>query len=223
VTGDQLLVATGRAANLENLGLDLAGVATNATQGPAHIQVDRRLRTSNRKLFAIGDVSGGPQFTHAAGYHAGIVIRNILFHLPVKVNYKALPRVTYASPELAHVGLSEADAKDQKVQVKTVSWSFEENDRARAERDMAGMVKVVVAKNGLILGASVVGAQAGDLLAPWTLAISQGMKISAMAGVVAPYPTRGEANKRAAGDYYTPTLFSPRTRKIIKFLSLFRR
>jgi pyruvate/2-oxoglutarate dehydrogenase complex dihydrolipoamide dehydrogenase (E3) component len=222
ISGDQLLVATGRAANLHDLGLEAAGVETSAST-PASISVDARLRTSNRKIFAIGDVSGGPQFTHAAGYHAGIVIRNILFHLPAKVDYKALPRVTYSSPELAHVGLSEADARAAHKTIKVLRWPFEENDRARAERDMAGMVKVIVAKNGTILGASIVGAQAGDLLSTWTLAISQGLKISAMAGVIAPYPTRGEASKRAAGDYYTPTLFSARTRKIIKFLSLFRR
>ena len=222
ISGDQLLVATGRAANLHDLGLEAAGVETSAST-PASISVDARLRTSNRKIFAIGDVSGGPQFTHAAGYHAGIVIRNILFHLPAKVDYKALPRVTYSSPELAHVGLSEADARAAHKTIKVLRWPFEENDRARAERDMAGMVKVIVAKNGTILGASIVGAQAGDLLSTWTLAISQGLKISAMAGVIAPYPTRGEASKRAAGVYYTPTLFSARTRKIIKFLSLFRR
>ncbi len=224
VQGDQLLVATGRRANIDKLNLEAANIATTESpQGLAYIGVDNRLRTSNKKIFAIGDVSGGPQFTHAAGYHAGIVIRNILFHLPAKVDLRALPRVTYSRPELAHVGLSEQDARQQYSGVRVLRWPFEENDRARAEGDMAGMVKVVVTKNGQILGASIVGAQAGDLLAPWTLAMSQGLKISAMAGVIAPYPTRGEASKRVAGDYYTPTLFSARTRKIIGFLSLFRR
>jgi pyruvate/2-oxoglutarate dehydrogenase complex dihydrolipoamide dehydrogenase (E3) component len=131
--------------------------------------------------------------------------------------------VTFSSPEISHVGLSEAQAVQAYSAVRVLRWPFEENDRARAERDMAGMVKIIVAKNGKILGASIVGAQAGDLLAPWTLAISQGLKISAMAGVIAPYPTRGEASKRAAGDYYTPTLFSAKTRRIVGLLSLFRR
>ncbi|MDC0131872.1 FAD-dependent oxidoreductase [Alphaproteobacteria bacterium] len=222
--GDQVLVATGRVANIDKLNLGAAGIATtDASAGPVVIDVDARLRTSNSKIFAIGDVSGGPQFTHAAGYHAGIIIRNILFHLPAKVDFTALPRVTYSSPEISHVGLSEAQAVHAHSAVRVLRWPFEENDRARAERDMAGMVKVIVAKNGKILGASIVGAQAGDLLAPWTLAISQGLKISAMAGVIAPYPTRGEASKRAAGDYYTPTLFSAKTRKIVGFLSYFRR
>ena len=111
VQGDQLLVATGRRANIDKLNLEAANIATSESPlGLAYIGVDNRLRTSNKKIFAIGDVSGGPQFTHAAGYHAGIVIRNILFHLPAKVDLRALPRVTYSRPELAHVGLSEEDA-----------------------------------------------------------------------------------------------------------------
>lgn len=222
VSGDKLLVAAGRVANIDDLDLDKAGVALTATGLPT-VKTNRRLRSSNRRIFAIGDVAGGPQFTHAAGYHAGIVIRNILFHMSAKVNYTALPRVTYTSPELAHVGLSEVEAREKFGAIKVLRWPFEENDRARAERNMTGMVKVVVTRKGRILGASIVGHQAGDLLAPWTLALSQGLPISAMAGAIAPYPTRGEASKRAAGDFYTPTLFSPRMRKIVRFLSFFRR
>ena len=222
VTGDALLVAAGRKPNLAALDLAKAGVATSDGSVP-HILVDKRLRSRNKKIFAIGDVNGGPQFTHAAGYQAGLVIRNILFFLPAKVNFTALPRVTYTNPELASVGLSEAEAREKYAAVKVLRWPFEENDRARAERDMRGMVKVVTTRNGRILGASIVGKGAGDLLAPWTMALAQGLPISAMAGVIAPYPTRGEASKRAAGDYYTPTLFGPRTRKLVGLLSLLRR
>ena len=222
ISGDALLVAAGRKPNLAVLDLAKAGVSVS--DGPVpHIEVDKRLRTRNRKIFAIGDVNGGPQFTHAAGYQAGLIIRNILFFLPAKVNYTALPRVTYTNPEMASVGLSEAQARQEYAAVKVLRWHFEENDRARAERDMRGMVKVVTTRNGRILGASLVGKGAGDLLAPWTMALAQGLPISAMAGVIAPYPTRGEASKRAAGDYYTPTLFGPRTRKIVGLLGLFRR
>ncbi|MEC8094388.1 MAG: dihydrolipoamide dehydrogenase, partial [Pseudomonadota bacterium] len=178
---------------------------------------------SNRKIFAIGDVAGGPQFTHSAGYQAGIVIRNILFHLPARANFNAMPRVTYTSPELAHVGLTEVEARRRHKSVKILRWPFEENDRARAERETRGMIKAVVTGSGKVLGASIVGKQAGDLLAPWTLALTQGLGISALASVVAPYPTRGEVSKRAAGDYFSPTLFSARTRRIIRFLSWFRR
>jgi pyruvate/2-oxoglutarate dehydrogenase complex dihydrolipoamide dehydrogenase (E3) component len=222
VTGDALLVAAGRKPNLAALNVAKAGIATSDGAAP-HIVVDKRLRSSNKKIFAIGDVNGGPQFTHAAGYQAGLVIRNILFFLPAKVNFTALPRVTYTNPELASVGLSEAEAREKYAAIKVLRWPFEENDRARAERDMRGMVKVVTTHNGRILGASIVGKGAGDLLAPWTMALAQGLPISAMAGVIAPYPTRGEASKRAAGDYYTPTLFGPRTRKIVGLLALLRR
>jgi pyruvate/2-oxoglutarate dehydrogenase complex dihydrolipoamide dehydrogenase (E3) component len=222
ISGDALLVATGRAANVAGLDAEKAGVTLTDNSAP-HIITDARMRTRNKKIFAIGDVAGGPQFTHAAGYHAGLVIRNILFYLPAKANHDALPRVTYTNPELASVGLSEAQARAKFGTIKVLRWPFEDNDRARAERDGRGMVKIITTRKGKILGASLVGAGAGDLLAPWTMALSQGLSISAMAGVIAPYPTRGEASKRAAGDYYTPTLFGPRTRKIVAFLSLFRR
>ena len=224
ISGTHLLVATGRVANIARLNLPAAGVEIARTPaGQPCIGTDKRLRTSNRKIFAIGDVAGGPQFTHSAGYQAGIVIRNILFHLPARANFNAMPRVTYTSPELAHVGLTEVEARRRHKSVKILRWPFEENDRARAERETRGMVKAVVTGNGKILGVSIVGHQAGDLLAPWTLALTQGLGISALAGVVAPYPTRGEVSKRAAGDYFSPTLFSARTRRIIRFLSWFRR
>jgi pyruvate/2-oxoglutarate dehydrogenase complex dihydrolipoamide dehydrogenase (E3) component len=224
ISGTHLLVATGRTANIERLNLPAAGVDTSRTPtGQPCISIDRRLRTSNRKIFAIGDVTGGPQFTHSAGYQAGIVIRNVLFHLPARANFGAMPRVTYTAPELAHIGLSEAEARRRHKSVKILRWPFHENDRARAERETRGMIKAVVKGNGKILGVSIVGHQAGDLLAPWTLALTQGLGISALASVVAPYPTRGEVSKRAAGDYFSPTLFSARTRKIIRFLSWFRR
>ena len=222
ISGDALLVATGRAANIAGLDAEKAGVTLSDTTNP-HIVVDKRLRTKNKKIFAIGDVAGGPQFTHAAGYHAGLVIRNILFFLPAKVNHDALPRVTYTNPELASVGLSEAEGRAQYAAIKVLRWPFEENDRARAERDQRGFVKIITTRQGKILGASIVGAGAGDLLAPWTMALAKGLSVADMAGVIAPYPTRGEAGKRAAGDYYTPTLFGPRTRSLVGFLSLFRR
>lgn len=224
ISGTHLLVATGRTANIERLNLSAAGVdVLRPPVGQPYISTDKRLRTTNRKIFAIGDVAGGPQFTHSAGYQAGIVIRNVLFHLPARANFTNMPRVTYTSPELAHVGLSETEARRRYRSVKVLRWPFEENDRARAERDTSGMVKAVVKGNGKILGVSIVGRQAGDLLAPWTLALSQGLGIGALASVIAPYPTRGEASKRAAGDYFSPTLFSDRTRRIIRFLSWFRR
>ncbi|NIA67815.1 FAD-dependent oxidoreductase [Pelagibius litoralis] len=218
IVGSHLLVAAGRRANVNGLNLEAAGV-TYSAKG---IEVDARLRTTNKKIFAIGDVAGGYQFTHMAGYHAGIVIRNVLFKLPAKVDYKAVPWVTFTDPEIAHVGLTEAQAREQfGDKVRALKWSFEENDRAQAERATEGLVKVVVGARGKILGASIAGLHAGELLQPWVLAISQGMKIGAMANLIAPYPTLGEVNKRAAGSYYTPSLFSERTRKIVRFLQRF--
>ncbi len=217
IEGSNILVATGRAANVEGLNLEAASVDYDRHG----IKVDARLRTTNKKIFAIGDVSGGFQFTHVASYHAGIVIQNALFRLPSKVDYKALPWVTYTDPELAHVGLTESAAKEQGLTFSLLNWSFEENDRAQAERRTEGKVKVVVGKRGKVLGATIVGAHAGELILPWCLAINQGIKIKAMASIIAPYPTLSEVNKRAAGSYFTPQLFSDKTRWLVRFLARF--
>ncbi|WP_114394948.1 dihydrolipoyl dehydrogenase family protein [Oleisolibacter albus] len=215
VEGSDLLVAAGRRPNIEDLGLDAAGIAAT----PKGIAVDARLRTSNRRVFAIGDVAGGPQFTHVAGYHAGIVVRNALFRLPAKVDYSALPWVTYTDPELAHVGLTEAQARERFGDVRVVRWPLHENDRAQAERETAGLAKVVLRRNGRILGASIVGAHAGELIQPWVLALASRLKIGAFTGLIAPYPTLGEVSKRAAGSFYTPSLFSDRTRRLVRWLA----
>jgi pyruvate/2-oxoglutarate dehydrogenase complex dihydrolipoamide dehydrogenase (E3) component len=217
VTGSHLLIAAGRRANVAGLELEKAGIAAK----PEGITVDAGLRTSNRRVFAIGDVIGGLQFTHAAAYHAGIVIRRALFRLPAKMNPGAIPWVTYTDPELAQAGETEASARQKGLDIAVTVSPFASNDRAQAERDSAGFVKVISTKKGRILGATIVGAQAGELIQVWCLAIARGLKLSAMAGVVAPYPTRGEAGKRAAGDFYAPALFSARTRRLIKFLLKF--
>jgi len=215
IGGSHLLIAAGRSPNLEALDLEKADIKYDRRG----IDVDARLRTSNKRVFAIGDVAGGLQFTHAAGYHAGIIIRNILFKLPAKVNYDAFPWVTYTDPEIAHVGQTELQAKETlRNDVRILRFAFAENDRAQAERETDGMIKVITDKKGRILGCSMAGSRAGELILPWALAISQKMKIGAMAGVVAPYPTLSEVSKRAAGSFYTPSLFSERTKKIVRFL-----
>lgn len=215
IAGSHVLVAAGRSANVGGLNLESAEVDYT----PRGVVVDSRLRTSNKRIYAIGDVTGGYQFTHMAGYDAGIVIRNALFMLPAKVDDSAVPWVTYTDPELAHVGLNEADARERHGdRVKTLRWPFSENDRAQTERDTEGMVKVVLGRRGRILGASIVGAGAGDQLGLWSLAISQKLKIGAIAGLILPYPTRSEAAKRAAGAYYTPKLYSGRTRTLVRLL-----
>ncbi len=220
ISGSHILVATGRTPNCDALGLDKAGV----TFDRGGIDVDARLRTNKKHIFAIGDVAGGEyggaQFTHVAGYHAGIIIRNIAFKMPAKVDYSALPWVTYTDPELAHVGLSEekAQAKYGTSKVKTIGWDFDHNDRATAMRETKGQIKVVALKNGRIVGASIVGPHAGELISMWTLAISKKMKLADIAGIIVPYPTLSEVGKRAAGAWFSPKLFSERTKKIVGFL-----
>ncbi len=217
VEGTHLLVAAGRRPSIEGVDLDKAGIETS----PRGITVDTRLRTTNKRVFAIGDVAGGLQFTHVANYHAGIVIRNALFRLPARVDYSAIPWVTYTDPELAHVGETEAEARTRHAKINVLRWHLGENDRAQAERETDGEIKVITDMHSRILGCTIVGPHAGELILPWVLAKSRGMKLSAMASVVVPYPTLSEISKRVASSYYTPTLFSARTRAIVRFLGLF--
>lgn len=218
IEGSHLLVATGRRPNISELNLEAAGI-DYSNKG---IDIDARLRTSNKKVFAIGDVAGGLQFTHVAGYHAGIVIKNALFRLPAKADHSNIPWVTYTSPELAQVGLTDIQAKEKYGDnIRVLRWPFHENDRAQAEAETEGLVKAVTTKKGVILGCGIVGPHAGELIQTWVLAMSQKVKIGGIATMVAPYPTLGEVNKRAASSYYTQSLFSEKTRKIVKFLSKF--
>jgi pyruvate/2-oxoglutarate dehydrogenase complex dihydrolipoamide dehydrogenase (E3) component len=214
IAGSHLLVAVGRVPNTAGLGLEAAGIEF----GRGGIRVDARLRTANRRVFAIGDVAEGLNFTHIAGYHAGIVIRNALFRLPAKVDYRAVPWVTYTAPELAQVGLQEEEARGKFGEIRILRSTFAENDRARAERDTDGLVKVIARKNGVVVGASMVGPRAGEVIQLWSLAIAKGLKVRDVAGLILPYPTLGEINKRAAGSFYTPSLFSDRTRRLVRFL-----
>ncbi len=214
IAGTHLLVAAGRRPTVDGLGLEAAGIAVST----AGIVVDRRLRTSNRRVFALGDVVGGWQFTHMAGYQAGIVLRNALFRWPARVDDRAVPRVTYCDPELAEVGLSERDALARGELVRVLRAPFAQNDRARADGRTEGLVKIMVGRRGRILGAGIVGAHAGELIQPWILAIGRGLGIGAMAGMIAPYPTLGEAGRRAAGDWFAPTLFGPGVRRLVRLL-----
>ncbi|MEQ1889733.1 MAG: FAD-dependent oxidoreductase [Alphaproteobacteria bacterium] len=217
LSGSHLLVAAGRQPNTAGLGLEAANIAYDRTG----VKTDAGLRTSNRRVYAIGDVTGGPQFTHVAGYHAGLVIRSALFRAPAKFDHSAVPRVTYTDPEVAQVGMTEADAVKAAIPHRVLHWRFAENDRAQAERRTEGLAKIITGKGGVILGAGLAGLNAGELLQPWILAMTRKLKIGAMTGVIAPYPTLGEVNKRIAGSYFTPALFSPRTRMIVGLLRKF--
>ena len=217
IDGSHLLVATGRKANIDSLSLDAAGIKFDRTG----IKVNSGLVTSNSRVFAIGDVTGGLQFTHVAGYHAGIVIRRALFRMPATVNRAIIPWVTYTDPEIAQVGMNEDEARKKHGRIKVLRWSFHENDRAQAERITNGLVKVVIAPNGKILGATIAGAQAGELIQMWSLAVSSGLNIKAMAGMISPYPTLSEVNKRAATSYYVAKLANPLVRGAVKLLARF--
>jgi pyruvate/2-oxoglutarate dehydrogenase complex dihydrolipoamide dehydrogenase (E3) component len=220
IAGTHLLVAVGRRPNLQ--ALDLA--AGNVRAGPAGIATDRGLRSlTNRRVYAVGDIADprgiGPRaFTHVGSYHAGIVIRRALFRLPARIDYAALPRVTYTRPELAQAGMTEAEARAAGHLVAILRWPLSDSDRAVAERDTAGLVKLVVARNRVI-GAGILAPNAGEMIGLWALAIAQRVKLSALASLIIPYPTRSEAAKRAAGSFFAPRLFAPRTKSLVRLLA----
>ncbi|MDP3690533.1 NAD(P)/FAD-dependent oxidoreductase [Bradyrhizobium sp.] len=212
VSGSHLLVAAGRSPQLQDLQLDAAGVVHDARG----IVVDGRLRTNRRHIFALGDVIDAPHFTHVAGYQAGIVVRNLAFRLPARVDYRALPWVTYADPELAHVGLTEAQARKSlggKVSVQRVA--LRTNDRAVAERRTTGSIKVILGPRGRILGASILAPSAGEMIGLWCLAIKQRLTLKAITDLMLPYPTMSEIGKAAASQYYQPLLFNDRTSRVV--------
>ncbi|WP_299849164.1 FAD-dependent oxidoreductase [uncultured Roseovarius sp.] len=210
--GTHLLMAVGRKANIDRLGLEAAGIETTKRG----IKVDAGMRTTNKRVYAIGDVAGGLQFTHVAGYHAGLVIRSALFGLPAKQRTDHIPWATYTEPELSQVGLTEEQAREEhRDALEVVRFEYTQNDRAIAERKTTGLIKVMVVK-GRPVGASIAGAQAGELINLWALVIANKLKMKHVANMVAPYPTIGEINKRAAGAYFSPRLFdNPTVKKIV--------
>jgi len=218
VEGSHLLVAAGRKATVDGLDLEAAGIRYDRSG----IVVNRKLKTSNRHVYAIGDCAAGQlQFTHAANYHAGLVIRNALFRSPVRVNNDVIPWVTYTEPELAQAGLTEAEARKRKIKIRILRWPYHDNDRAQTERETHGHIKVITDRKGKIVGVTIVGAQAGELIATWVLALAQSLNIRAMTGIVLPYPTLSEIGKRAAIDFFTPSLTSLWVRRIIAFMRIF--
>jgi pyruvate/2-oxoglutarate dehydrogenase complex dihydrolipoamide dehydrogenase (E3) component len=212
--GSHLLVATGRRPDCDGLDLAAAGIAFDERG----IKVDGRLRTTNPHVYAIGDVAGGPQFTHWASHQAGLVVRSILFRFGGKTNGATLPWVTFTDPELAHLGMSEAEARARHRHVQVLRWPFSENDRAQAERATRGLVKVLATRRGRILGVDILGRNAGELIAPFVLAVQEGLDVKTLATAVFPYPTLSEAARRAAISFYAPKLASPLVRRAIRLL-----
>jgi pyruvate/2-oxoglutarate dehydrogenase complex dihydrolipoamide dehydrogenase (E3) component len=218
ITGSHLLVAAGRTPAIDELGL----AAARIRHDHAGINVNSKLKTSNRRVYAIGDCAAGQlKFTHAANYHAGLVIRSALFRLPVRVNNDALPWVTFTEPELAHAGLTEVQARARRMKIRVARWPYHDNDRAQAERETHGHIKVITTRKGRIVGASIVGAQAGELIGMWALAIAQQLNIRALTDIVLPYPTLGELGKRVAIDFFAPGLTTSWVRRIIGWMRIF--
>ena len=217
IKGTHLLVATGRKPTVKSLGLERAGIKFSADG----IKVNDHLKTANRRVYAIGDVVGGPQFTHLANYHAGIVIRNALFRLRPRASAALIPHVTFTEPELAQIGMTEVEARKKHRRLRILRWPFSENDRAQAERETDGFIKVISRPNGTILGCTIVGAHAGELLQLWIIAMSKDMRVGDIMNFVLPYPTFSEISKRVALTYYQPTLTKRWLRSIIAFLRRF--
>lgn len=217
IEGSHLLIATGRKPNIADLGCEQARIDYNKKG----IIVDKRLRTSNKRVFAIGDAAGGLQFTHVANEHAGVVLRQIAFKLRTSFCDKTIPRVTYTSPELAQVGLSEKQVKASGDNSVVLKLEYSANDRAQTSQQTQGFIKVIVNKKGVILGATIVGESAGELIYPWVMAITQGKSLRVFTDSIVPYPTLNELNKRIAGQFYAPKLFSTKVKKLVRFLSYF--
>ena len=214
VDGSHLLVAAGRSPDVEGLGLAAAGIAHDKTG----IVVDRRLRTTNRRVYAVGDAVAGPSLVARAEFQAARVVKSILFRRPQADDPRAVPSVTFTDPALASVGLSESEARARYKDVRTPRFPFVDNDLAEIEHVPAGMIKVVAASGGRILGAAIVGRDAGELIALWSLAIANRLPLSAMAALVAPYPTRSEIGRRVAADLPDAGLTPPLRRRIIELL-----
>lgn len=214
IEGTHLLVAAGRRPNIEGLGLDAAGVRYEAHG----IVVNGGLRTTNKRVYAIGDVTGGPPFAHLASHQAGLVVRNAVFRVPVRIRHQAVPSVTYTDPQLAQVGFMEEEARAYTRVIRVLRWPYRENDRAQMAGATNGHIKIITDRRGDILGATLVGRQAGENVAAWALAINQKLNIRAFAGLVVPYPSYAEVGKRAAVTYFMRGLTSGRVRRIIGWL-----
>ena len=214
IAGDALFVATGRAANIGGLNLEAAGVSFTARGIPT----DARLKTNIHHIYACGDVNGQLPFTHVAGYEAGIALTNAILHLPRKADYSRIGWCTYTDPEVASIGFNEKRAREEGLDYHVWEEAFAENDRALAEGETPGKIKILLNPGGKILGCQIIGAHAGELIHEWIIAMSGGVKLSTIAGAVHVYPTLSEISKRVAGRFFADRIFSDRTKNILKFL-----
>ncbi|MFH1020657.1 MAG: FAD-dependent oxidoreductase [Pseudomonadota bacterium] len=211
--GEAILVALGRAPNVKGIGLEKIDIPFDHNG----IAVNSYLRTSHRHIYAAGDVIGGHQFTHVAGYEGGVVLRNAVFHLPQKADYTNVPWCTYTHPALASIGLNEKRAQQAGIGYTVWSEEFTGNDRGLAEGESAGMIKLLLDRRGRPLGVQILGPQAGELLGEWVAAMNGGMGLAKIASAIHPYPTLGEINKRVAGAVFAKKIFSAPVRKGLRF------
>jgi pyruvate/2-oxoglutarate dehydrogenase complex dihydrolipoamide dehydrogenase (E3) component len=218
--GTHLLVAAGRMPDIGGLDLDMAGVTSNSRG----VIVNRSLRTQNRRVFAIGDCAdagAGTRIGQSASHQAGLVLRTMLFRLPARLDTHTVPRLTCCDPELASVGLTETQARADGGALTILRWPYAEIERAQAERETGGFVKLVSDRKGKILGATIIGARAGDLIAPWCLAVQKNFTVKDMAALVVPSPSFSEVSTRAAMSLYAPLAAKPGIRRLIGFLRRF--
>ena len=213
IGGSHLLVAAGRSPVTDGLNLDAAGVRYDKSG----IAVGRNLKTSNARVYAIGE----PPFTHAANHQAGLVIRNALFRQPVRVEADTMPHAIFTDPELAQTGLTEVQARARGRNIHVLRRPYHDSDRAQAERQTHGHIKIIADAKGRILGATFVGPHAGESISAWTLAIAQGLTLRSFTDLIVPYPTLFEIGKRAAVDFYLPRLTQPLLRRIIGWVRIF--
>jgi len=214
LSADALLVAAGRRANTEGLGLEAAGV----TVTPQGIPVDLRMRTHVPHIYACGDVNGRLPFTHVAGYEAGIAVANAVLRLPRKADYGAVGWCTYTDPEVASIGFNEKRAKQEGLDYRTYEEPFADNDRARAEGETSGKIKLLVTPGNRLLGCQIIGAHAGELIHEWVTALAGGVRLSKLAGAVHVYPTLAETSKRVASQPYAEKLFGDKARGVLQLL-----
>jgi pyruvate/2-oxoglutarate dehydrogenase complex dihydrolipoamide dehydrogenase (E3) component len=213
IRAEAILVALGREPNLKGMGLENAGVQHDGKG----LKLDSRMRTTQKHIFGAGDVTGTYQFTHAAGYEGGVVLTNAILHLPRKVDYTFLPWCTYTDPELASIGMNETVAKEAGLKYSIWTEEFRMNDRALAEGEGLGRIKLVLDEKDKPLGVQILGLHAGELIGEWVAALNGGVKLSALAGAVHPYPTLGEINKRVVGNYFSGKIFSDKVKSTLQF------
>ncbi|MEE9496185.1 MAG: FAD-dependent oxidoreductase [Desulfobacterales bacterium] len=210
---EALLVALGRVANVEGLGLETIGLEHDRRG----IKVDQRMRTNHKHIYAVGDVNGGFKFTHTAGYEGGIVVSNAVFHLPRKADFTYIPWCTFTDPPLGNIGMNETMARKAGVDYTVWTEEFKDNDRSQAEGEKTGKIKMILNEKEKPIGVQILGPHAGDLLAEWVAVLNGKVKLATLAAAVHPYPTIGEINKRVAGNFFSPKIFSGKVQKGLKF------